>query len=99
MNTFNMADFLTNDGLVILAGSYTETVKNCGSVVSVIGTSPNPANKECYRYTFWLFQMPMSDGNYHVWPNKLIKEKVVIDFPIPIRPSCRSSKIWTSTFS
>jgi hypothetical protein len=75
MNAFNVTDFIAKDGLVILIGSYTETILGCGMMVSILGVSPNPIIKEYFQYTFWLFRMPNSNGFYDTWLSCFKKER------------------------
>lgn len=100
MNTFNvLADFIAKDGLVIMAGSYSETIKGCGVTASVFAMSPNLSEKECYRYTFWLLRMPICGGSCDIRIVCFKRERVVAKITRTICPYCGVSKIWISTFA
>lgn len=69
MNTFNVADFLANDGAVVIAGTYTETFDDAGKTIIVVGASKKLAVKTVFKYTFWLLRFPIREGYYELLKN------------------------------
>lgn len=99
MNSFNIADFLTQQGHVMLAGSYSETVSGSQVTATIIGAPTNLSEKGCFKYTFYMFRMPLADGEDYTWLSCFKREKAVVNFSFPPSICCGVVKTWVSTVS